>query len=176
MNRLTLNHFIVTVLLLIIGTIFIAGCVVSPVPENRTNISTGAIATLTTPSVPTQCPPESGDVTPYIIINPISTHNERDVFEINGTTNLGVDKKLKVTVDEDRPTAVGPYAVPDWNYTYTDSRGYVTINHGNSGINSWSYQVNLTGFHGQKLYGVNVYSEQNQTIINYSVFFVRREE
>jgi len=175
MSRLKI-HFIVTVMLLTIGMIFIAGCVVSHSPENRTTIAPSAIATLTPQSVPTQCPPESGNVTPYIIINPISTHNVGDVFEINGTTNLGVDKKLKIDICEPRMMGVGPYDMPDWKYIYTDSRGYVTMTGGDCGINSWSYQVNLTGFHGNKLYGVNVYSEQNQTIINYFDFFIRREE
>jgi hypothetical protein len=162
-GRMKKNQTIVIVLLLIIELIFIAGCVAPNILRNRTTI-------------PTQCSPEYGNVTPWIIINPISNHVIGDVFEINGTTNLGVDKKLKITVNEERKTGVGPYDFPVWNYTYTDSRGYVTMNGGDCEINSWAYQVNLTEFHGQKIYSVNVYSEQNQTIINYSYFFVRRGE
>jgi hypothetical protein len=154
---------IVLVLLLIIESIIIAGCVTPNIPKNTTTL-------------PTQRPPESGNAMPYIIINPIGTHTVGDVFEITGTTNLGVDKKLKIAVDEKRLTGVGPYDMPDWNYIYTDSEGYVSMNGGDRGINSWSYQVNLTGFHGSKLYSVNVKSEQNRTTINYTTFFVRREE
>jgi hypothetical protein len=160
------KHSIFIVLLLTLGIILIAGCITQ---TNRGNGIKPFPASAT-------CSQQSNSE-PFIIINPIAPHTVGEIFEINGTTNLDIDKKLNISVDEDRRnTAVGPYDIPDWNYTYTDSRGYVTMNGGDCGINSWSYRVNLTEFHGQTLYGVNVESEQNRTIINYSFFFVRRGE
>ena len=157
------NQTIVIVLLLIIELIFIASCFPANIQKNSTTI---------TP----QSSPESGNVVPWIIINPISNHVIGDVFEINGTTNLAGDNKIRIAVDEERQTAVGPYDMPDWNYTYTDSEGYATIKTGNNGINSWSHLVKLTEFHGNKYYNVNVLSEQNRTIKNYTYFFVGWDE
>jgi hypothetical protein len=156
------NHTIITLLLLIITIIFFAGCIT----QTNTGNDTKMIPTSVSCS-------QQGNSEPFIIINPISIHNVGDVFEITGTTNLGIEKKIKIDVGEKRMTGVGTY-MPDRNYTYTDSRGYVILNGGDCGINSWSYQLNLTGFYGNKLYSVNVYSEQNRTIINYSDFFVHR--
>ncbi len=122
----------------------------------------------------TVCP--QANETPYIIINPISTHSVGDVFEINGTTNLGVDDKIKIDISELRMTGTGPYSMPDLYYNYSDSRSYVTMKRGDCGENSWSYRANLTGFHSRTVYDVKVYSEQNRTIINYSGFFIRRDD
>lgn len=166
---------IIVLISVLIGSIILAGCISQLGTGNQTTNLSGTIPSSSIASPGTPCVP-SENTTPYIIINPIGTHTVGDVFEITGTTNLGVDKKLKIAVDEKRLTGVGPYDMPDWNYTYTDSEGYVSMNGGDRGINSWSYQVNLTGFHGSKLYSVNVKSEQNRTTINYTTFFVSREE
>lgn len=171
------NQTIVTVLLLIIGTIFIAGCVVSPVPENRTTIATSAIATLTTPSVPTQCPPESGNVTPYIIINPIGNHTVGDVFEINGTTNLGIDSKIVLNL---RGLIALQSSQSDTSNPYAGPFEYVTIQQNRCGPNSWSHPVNLSGFQtgyytGDQAYlkfCPTVWNESNYSVANRTCFFI----
>lgn len=137
------NQIVVTVVLLIIGMILIAGCIVSHSPENRTTISTSAIATLTPQSVPTQCPPESGNATPYIIINPIGNHTVGDVFEINGTTNLGVDSKIVLSL---RGLIALQASQSDTSSPYAGPVEYVTIRQNICGPNSWSLPVNLSGF------------------------------
>jgi hypothetical protein len=124
--------------------------------------------------IPTTAPcSQNGISGPFIQINPISTHYNNEIFEINGTTNLGIDKKIWIAVDEERRTAIGPYHDPDWNYIYSDSRGYVQMHGRDCGTNFWTYQVNLTGFHSGKQYWVNIHLEQNHSVKNYSQFFVR---
>ena len=73
-------------------------------------------------------------------------------------------------------TGVGPYSMPDLYYNYTDLQGYVTMNGEDCEINSWSFQVNLSGFHSRSVYDINVYSEKNHMIKNYSGFFIRRDD
>jgi len=146
------THTLVTVLLLIVGIILIAGCITPSVPGNSTN----------TPTTP--CPVRN--TTPYIIINPFNTtHYVDEVFEINGTTNFGIDKKIKLTFDEPRFSGPFPGII---HYNFTDSDGYVKIRSGDCGVNFWSYMVNLSGFHPKLGYAINVYDEPNNTvIINY---------
>jgi hypothetical protein len=159
------KHSIVIVLLLTLGIILIAGCITQ---TNRGNGIKPVPASAT-------CSQQSNSE-PFIIINPTAPHTVGDIFEINGTTNLDIDKKLKIAVDEARRTAVGPFDNPDLNYIYTDSRGYVKMNNGNCGINFWSYQVNLTGFHNPNIYWVSVFQEQNHSVINDSDLYIKRKE
>jgi hypothetical protein len=127
-------------------------------------------------TIPTTAPcSQNGISGPFIQIIPISTHFVGDVFDINGTSNLGIDNKIGIEVYEERRTAIGPYDDPDWNYTYTDSRGYVIIQGRDCGTNFWTYQVNLTGFHGGKNYWISVFMEEKypHLVISYANLFVR---
>jgi len=109
---------------------------------------------------------------PYIIINPISTHWTDDLFDINGTTNLGMDKKIKISLGEARHTATGPYDTCEIDSGYTDSSGFVTMERGYCGITKWSYRVNLSGFHSAS-YGVGVVWEENRNVTNFTGLLVR---
>jgi hypothetical protein len=151
------NYIFVTVLLLlIIGTILISGCM-SNSTGNRTNVSTCQTV---------------GNETKFIAINPVNTtHYVGDVFEINGTTNFGIDTKIKLTFHE--PRFDGPLpnpAIPTTpeRYNYTDSDGYVKIQKGDCGVNFWSYIANLSGFHPKFGYSISVYDEPKLTIVNYT--------
>lgn len=159
------------IICVLIVCLFLTGCISQP--GNQTSFTKIPKTPPTIGPLGTTCPP--ANETPYIIINPISTHIVGDVFEINGTTNLGVNDRLMIAINEERPTAVGPFDNPEVYHKFIDSLDYVIMNRDNCGINSWSYQVNLTGFHSRTVYDVKVYSEQNRTIINYSNFFIRRD-
>jgi hypothetical protein len=173
------KQLIFTILLLIVYTSLSAGCFETKIANQTGNVSAiGTPPAMITQPVFTLCPP-FGNATPWIIINPITSHHVGDVFEINGTTNLGVDKKMMINVDEERLMGTGPYDNPEirLKYTYTDLQGYVNIRGGECGINSWSYPVNLTGFHGGKSYSIWVFLEQKKfphDVINYSGFIAYR--
>jgi hypothetical protein len=88
---------IALMLVLIVMLQLAAACVSrQPVFDNTTANGTASVnsSTLITQVVQTPCSP-SENATPYIIINPIGNHTVGDVFEINGTTNLGVNSKIK---------------------------------------------------------------------------------
>ena len=71
------------------------GCT-SPQPSgspDQTIVPTADQSVSPAPPADNSCRPVENR-TPYIIINPVSDHHIGDVFEINGTTNLGTDKKI----------------------------------------------------------------------------------
>jgi hypothetical protein len=115
-----------------------AGCISQNSPSNTTGSSVTNTPVLTV--VPTQCPPVSGNATPYIIINPIGNHTVGDVFEINGTTNLDVDAKIDVGIRE-RLSSRGDSDNP------SGLHGRVTLQKNPCGPNFWSYSVNTSGWH-----------------------------
>jgi hypothetical protein len=53
---------------------------------------------LITQPVQTPCPPQSGNITPYIIINPIGNITVGDMIKITGTTNLGEKVPIQYSV------------------------------------------------------------------------------
>jgi len=82
----------------------------------------------------------------YITINPVGEHHVSDIFEINGTTNLPIDSKITVRI-------FSPYRqlAPEPNqneilYPIRDLKGVAKITSGDQGRNTWSYEVNLSGF------------------------------
>ncbi len=168
-NETISSGIFVLIIGILFACIFFGGCISRNDTHNQ-----GTIRPTPVISANGVCPPVNK--TPYIIINPISTHSVGDIFEINGTTNLGGDDRLRIAITEERPTAVGPYDNPEVYRTFTDTLGYVTMNQEACGIHSWSYQVNLTGFHSLAVYDVKVYLEQNRSIINYANFFIRRDD
>jgi len=148
---------------IVICILITSGCV----SQNKTGNTSGISANVTySTSVQTQCPPSSGNTTPYIIINSISSHNVGDAFEITGTTNLGVDTEISLDIRGPR------FSVP---YIDTYMVGYVKIQTGSCGTNFWSYPVNLAGYNHSNYYDVNVWEESNHSVKNYTGFFMHPE-
>ena len=159
-----------TVLLIISLTIvflIIAGCISQPATENRTsNVTVDVtIPPFEATQIQTQCP-LSGTAAPWIIINPIGAHYIGDVFEINGTTNLGIDEIIPVDVFG-LPMS-RPY--PGIGATLYGTNGTAKIWCGNSRINFWNYSVNSSVFN-TNFYTVAV-GAQNWTVRNFTHFEV----
>ena len=166
MNRI---HTKILIFFIVVCILITSGCVSQNKIQNTSDIS--ANVTYST-SVQTPCPPISANATPYIIINPISSHNVGDVFEVTGTTNLGVDTKIFLDLSEPYLLDPGPFVTADPNYKCSGTKGYVKIQKGAGGTNIWSYPVNLSGYHNPKYYDVNIREESNHSIKNYTEFFI----
>ena len=162
-------HTKIFIFFIVVCILITTGCVSQNKIQNTSGIS--ANVTYST-SVQTPCPPISANATPYIIINPISSHNVGDVFEVTGTTNLGVDTKIFLDLSEPYLLDPGPFVTADPNYKCSGTKGYVKIQNGAYGTNIWSYPVNLSGYHNPKYYTVNVWEESNQSILNWTQFFI----
>ena len=156
---------------IVIGFFIIAGCMspgssgnsTSPYPSQNNS----EITLVQTQSLP------SNITAPYIIINPIGTHAVGDVFEINGTTNLGTNATVRFELWE----PIGLQMAPDSNvtypeYTYTDTEGYVKIQNGTNGSNFWSYTVNLSGFNAPVRYSVSVKALNMSRLVVSSSHFI----
>jgi hypothetical protein len=170
----------VALMLVIVALLLAAGCIRGqPAFDNTTANGTAAVnpSTLITQPVQIQCPPVFGNTTPYIIINPIGHHDTGDTFEINGTTNLGVNSKILFELWEPRLLELPPdrnitetATIP---YQYFSISGYVKIENGSCGENFWSYTVNLPGnhapWHREYSVSVSVKGESNH-IVNSSIF------
>jgi outer membrane murein-binding lipoprotein Lpp len=154
------NQIIVTVMLLIIGTILIAGCTFPADSENHTNNVSLNVTTFTAAatSLQTQCP-QSGNSTPWIIINPVGNHYLGDVFEINGTTNVGINKKILYHIG--RPPIPMPTGAPSPNLTVTDGLAKIMDNGCNE--QRWSFLLNTSGFESwSNSYFVGVMTEDRK--------------
>ena len=140
-----MNSIRVTLVLIIIiiGMLLATGCIGQPSSGNITANTTVTVSPLVliTQPVQTHCP-SSRNITPWIIINPIGNHVIGDVFEINGTTNLGIDEKILVYVAGRVLSA--PY--PGVAGTTYGTNGTARIWCGDSGINSWNFSVNSSRF------------------------------
>jgi len=88
----------------------------------------------------------------WVTINPVAGYQPGDVFEINGTTNLGPSEKLHYSID--RLTYIMPIACPTGygscspmvregskNITY----GEIRVKNGNFSRNFWSFSLNTSG-------------------------------
>jgi len=170
----------VALMLVMVVLLLAAGCIRGqPAFGNTTANGTAAVnpSTLITQPVQIQCPPVFGNAPPYIIINPIGGHNLGDTFEINGTTNLGVDSKILFELWEPRLLEVPPdrnvTVIATSPYQYFSISGYVKIEKGPCGENFWSYTVNLPGNHApwHREYSVAV-SKKGESIhiVNSSIF------
>jgi hypothetical protein len=158
---------VVALMLVLVVVVLTAGCINQPDFRNNTFNSTTIIipSILITQATQTQCP-TSGNVTPWIIINPISNHVIGDVFEINGTTNLGIDEKLQIMI-HGRPIPV-PY--PGVSVPSKGLSGLCKVQQGDCGVNIWSYSANTSGFNTPD-YLVSVGTE-NGTVVNFTLFSV----
>ena len=156
-----------SIVLLIVGTIFIAGCI------SQNNWGNSTIPVTTT------CPP-SGNVTPYIIINPIEVHYQGDYFEINGTTNLGFNKKILYSID--RTGSATPIPVPFGSspaFIYTDGSenityGDILIVKGECNEQKWLFWLNTSGheYDDSTFYIVHITAPDN-SIYNSTSFDLR---
>ncbi len=149
------------------------GCTSQNAPQNSSGSSGTNTPVITLIQHP--CPPAAGNATPYIIIKPISNHTVGDIFEINGTTNLGVDSKNVLNLHEQIVSSL-----PFDYYPISGTFGCVTIQKNQCSPNSWSYFINLSGYHPQK-YWVQVWvqPELNETSLegfNETSFFVSRNQ
>ncbi len=155
-------------LVLLLGMVMAAGCAWQQLYSGNLTTNSTAIdnsSTLITKVVQT-LGPASGNDAPWILINPISNHVIGDVFEINGTTNLGIDEKIQIAI-YGRPVPV-PY--PGVPAPSKGSYGLCTVKKGDRGINFWSYSVNTSEFNNPD-YFVRVGTE-NWTVDNATLFSV----
>ena len=152
---MTRIHTKILIFFCIVCVLLTTGCF-SQNPNLNSSGSNGTNTPVLT-VVPTQCPPASGNTTPYIIINPIGNHTVGDVFEINGTTNLGVDSKIVLNLQEQLVSSL-----PAKYYPLSGTFGCVTIQKNRFGPNSWSYPVNLSGYQPWK-YITEIWEESNYT-------------
>jgi len=155
------NMFIFFIVVCILIT---TGCV----SQNKTGNTSDISANTTNPTlVHTLCPPVSVNATPYIIINPIGDHRIGDIFEINGTTNLGADKKIHIQISG--AMFGGPHGSvrPD-NFTFLNIGDFVETQPGTCGTTKWSYSVKLPNPHSNDV-GVIV---GNMTVYNETAFNV----
>ena len=164
-------RLILILICILIGCIIFVGCTSQ---QSTGSTTTGTPVTTNSPPIATSetvCPP-SENATPYIFINPISNHTVGDVFEINGTTNLGIDSKIVLSIAETLNPGITPA-----DYRYSGTSGCVTIHRNMCGPNYWSYSVNLSGYHPYRIYWTQAYEEPklNATILegfNETSFYV----
>jgi hypothetical protein len=168
-----MKQFLFTLIIsaLVAGVLISTGCISEKPIENLKTPTTTPIPAVTfiRPTiVQPQCLPlTENNNTCCILINPVGKHTVGDVFEINGTTNLDVDSKIILDLSEPwfhglPPPPPGITVTPTPYYQYSGTKGYVKIQKGDNGINRWSYQVDLSGYHGSKTYGLVVEDEQKR--------------
>ncbi len=153
-----------TLVCVLVGT----GCLSENIQENRTTTTTTPVPVVTfiRPTIQTQCPSVSPETDPCIVINPIGSHTVGDVFEINGTTNLGADSKIFLSIYEPELMSVppGPGYTTTPNYQYSQTSGQVKIQSGTGGVYTWSYIPNISDFRAPKYYDVYVWDGSNNSI------------
>lgn len=91
---------------------------------------------------------------PFVEIDPLGDYTAGDVIQINGSTNLDPGKKIRIDIEEIPPAPVSGNSSQSTNCSY--SRGFVTFLSNNPITNYWIYPVNLSGFHENSWYSVNV--------------------
>jgi len=154
------NMFIFFIVICILIT---TGCV----SQNKTGNTSDISANTTNPTlVQPLCPPISANATPYIIINPIGDHRVGDIFEINGTTNLGADEKIQINIGEG--VFGGPLGSVRPEINFFNTEGFVETQQGTCGTTKWSYTVKLPQVHSNMI-GVIV---GNMTVYNQTGFIV----
>jgi hypothetical protein len=142
-------------------------------------VSTGCISQTNTPDVTTStsdvtavqtiCPSQNNS-TPWIIINPIDSHHKNETFEINGSTNLGINEKISYNIQ--RPQEPIPFGAPGPDYTVT--KGYATIVNSRCNEQHWSFLYNSSEYFGEFNLvpienSLTVYS-RNMAVINTTFF------
>jgi len=154
--------------LILLGCLLSAtGCVSESTVKNQLSTTTDVVTsiptvmptTLVTP-IPTECPvPGNGSY--WIKINPISDHYIGDMFEINGTTNIGINDTLSYWTSRVPRQSRNPSQEPVY-------RGIVRTQSLDCHTNVWSFLINTTEFR-LGYYDVAVGTE-NMTIGNWDLF------
>jgi hypothetical protein len=150
---------------IMICVLTVTGCISQPGTGNRTDNISVNVTTFTpfiTP-VQIQCLPQK-NTTPWIIINPVSDHYVGDLFEINGTTNLGVNNAIKIEIYQSHFYTEAKY-LP---HIYTNLWENVTVHGGYCGTNKWLFSTNTSSLLPDE-YFVDVTSV-NLLVKNRSVF------
>jgi hypothetical protein len=135
------SHRVTLALVLVMVVVMLAaGCAGQQASGNLTANSTvnDNSSVLVTQTVQTRCPPQE-NTTHWIRINPIRHYYIGDVFEINGTTNIGINDSLSYWISK-MPTL-------DRNGHYGDAiRGIVRTQNLDCNTTRWSFLINTTEF------------------------------
>lgn len=107
--------------------------------------------------------PSQADITPWIMVNPFPDHHIGDVFEINGTTNLGTNYDLSFWISR-QPIRT---FIPSQNYEMRGNFSTIPFGYNES---KWSFPINTSDL-GVGYYDIIVYSE-NLTISDWQMFFL----
>lgn len=178
MSKNRTKLFILTCIVCVLTT---TGCISQPGTGNQTIVpqtpasspvfitsETPRPSTTETPLIigpsGTPCPPTNE--TPYIIINPIADHRMGEIFEINGTTNLGSGEKLIYYIG--RPPEPRQPEPPDH---YLVTSGSVEVFNGDCTVRHWSFQYNTSEFY-REFFTVAVWG-RNSGVVNSSEFTIR---
>jgi trimeric autotransporter adhesin len=79
---------------------------------------------------------------PDAFIKPVGTHTVGEKFDITGSTNLAVGDNLQVDVYSSSFKPTGK----NQDSAFSGASGVVQVLPGSSGLNSWSFSVDATGF------------------------------
>jgi hypothetical protein len=156
------------IICVLIGCIFLAGCISQTSTGNQTVIT----QTPETPPIigPSEIPSAPTNETPYIIINPIDKHHKNETFEINGTTNLGADEKIYYNIH--RPSQTKPVGAPEPNLDVTE--GFATVVNSGGNLQHWSFRYNSSEYFGNAnvfpVVNILTVSARNMTVMNYTDF------
>lgn len=172
--RIKARHILI--LIIFSGFVFSTGCASSETSNNSSLPQQVTTVRTTYPSVPigtfyartqTTVPTPKIQYNPlFVIINPVNRwYYPGYVFELNGTTNLDPDDKLRISIFEGiHPTPYG------YHYTTQGINKYVKIQPGTSGVNTWSVSVNLTDY-PKRCYWIWVTTEYH-LVHNETSFFI----
>jgi hypothetical protein len=153
---------ILLTLLLIVGILLCAGCISQPSAENRTSNASVSDLIITPALTPVQIPcPVQKNGTPWIAINPFSDHYVGEIFEINGTTNLGAGENISIDI-------IQSYFSPKGQDYFTGFHHHSKIIGGDCGVNRWTILVNLSEFIPFEYF---VYVSDPNQMINCSAVF-----
>jgi hypothetical protein len=135
-------------LLLIIGTLIATGCISKEHSKNVTVISSLENSQKSNKSTQNSDIPSS-----WIMINPIDKHHRNETFEINGTTSLGVNEKLRYSISRYPMVIAIPCPTPGYNCHPQYINGAENITYGeisirNDGIQvkEWSFMLNTSDY------------------------------
>jgi hypothetical protein len=137
-------HFAISLCIVIVASLLVAGCISQPKNVTQPGITTSGVTGSPSDVIPVQiqCPPLSSNVSPYIIINPVGHFTFGDSIEINGSTNIGYNKKIQYVVI---PAAVPvPAGVPVSRYYHLLPQGDVRITGGDCTSQAWSFMLDST--------------------------------
>jgi hypothetical protein len=153
---MTTRHGILTAAILLAGLILAAGCATSsspaPVPPAGTTIVpiTSALPVSARPVIttiaPAQCPLESNST--VICINPVPHHYFGETITFDGTTNLPAGETITIRIAEAWGRCSKCQFMRNDSVRYCCGNFYrmVAVRPGDSGVNTWSWDVNTSDY------------------------------